>query len=36
VSAPNPTCDAGLGSCLVDPCSSHTATCDATHHCALQ
>jgi hypothetical protein len=36
VSAPDPTCDAGLGSCLVDPCSSHTAVCDSTHHCALQ
>jgi hypothetical protein len=36
VSAPNPTCDASLGSCLVDPCTSHTAVCDSTHHCALQ
>jgi hypothetical protein len=36
VSEPNPACDAGVGSCLVDPCTSHTATCDSAHHCVLQ
>jgi hypothetical protein len=33
---PNPACDAGTVSCLVDPCLNHTSVCDATHHCALQ
>ncbi len=33
--APDPTCDAGTISCLVDPCQGMTATCDGTHHCAF-
>ena len=32
----NPTCDGGAVTCLLDPCKGHTATCDVTHHCALQ
>ena len=33
---PTPTCDGGSISCLVDPCQGHTATCSATHRCAIQ
>lgn len=35
VGAPDPTCDAGTVSCLVDPCQGKMATCDATHQCVL-
>jgi hypothetical protein len=34
--APNPACDAGTVSCLVDPCSGHSATCTSAGSCALQ
>jgi hypothetical protein len=33
---PDPACDAGTVSCLVDPCQGHTATCSAAHRCAIQ
>jgi hypothetical protein len=37
VSEPNPDCgEGGVASCFVDPCSGKTATCNSTHHCALQ
>jgi hypothetical protein len=33
---PDPTCDADTVSCFVDPCRDRSATCDPSHHCALQ
>lgn len=36
VSDPNPACDAGTVSCLRDPCEGKSATCDASHRCAVQ
>jgi hypothetical protein len=35
-SEPNPVCDAGTVSCLLDPCNGRTAVCDPTGRCALQ
>ena len=35
VAAPDPVCDAGTASCLVDPCQGHAAACDPTGHCTL-
>jgi hypothetical protein len=32
---PDPVCEGGTASCLVDPCQGHTAACDATGHCTL-
>jgi len=32
----DPMCDAEIASCLVDPCSSHTAACSAGGMCMLQ
>jgi hypothetical protein len=34
--APNPACDAGTVSCLVDPCNGHSAICTSAGSCALQ
>lgn len=34
--APDPVCDAGAVSCLVDPCSGRSVMCASTHQCALQ
>jgi hypothetical protein len=35
-SEPDPPCDAGTVTCLLDPCRSHTAACDPTGHCTLR
>lgn len=35
-SQPDPICDAGTVTCILDPCQGHTAVCDPTGHCALQ
>jgi hypothetical protein len=32
---PNPTCDGGTVTCLLDPCQSHSATSDPSGRCTL-
>jgi hypothetical protein len=35
-SQPDPICDAGMVTCVLDPCQGRAAVCDQTGHCALQ